>query len=93
MSAMMISRFTVKNPEKFQAYMQETRALAQTYGAEAVFAGKTQRVLNGEEENQQVVVVRFPDIGAINEWFDSDAYNALLSMREEAADMTMVAYS
>ncbi len=93
MSALMISRFSVKDQTKFEQYMAKTRPLAVAYGAEGVFAGVNSRVLNGKDANEQVVVVRFPDINRVNQWFDSEDYRALEPLREAAADMTMVAYA
>lgn len=94
MSAIMISTFNVKNPEKFQAYMAETRRVAGPHGAEMVFSGTLNRALDSAgDAPERAVVVRFPNVEAINAWFDSEEYQALVPLREEAADMTMLSYS
>jgi len=37
-------------------------------------------------------VVRFPDTAALKTWYQSPAYQALIPLRDEAVDMTLVAY-
>ena len=40
-----------------------------------------------------MVVIRFPSIDAIDRWYHSDAYQALIPLRDEAADVTIVGYA
>jgi uncharacterized protein (DUF1330 family) len=37
-------------------------------------------------------VIRFPDRAAVEGWFASDAYQALIPLRERAADLVLVSY-
>ena len=37
-------------------------------------------------------VIRFPDPAAFRAWFDSPAYQALIPLREQAAEVTLVGY-
>ena len=93
MSALMIARVTIKDPEKFQEYIAKTREVAATYGAELVFRAKADRALAGEgKDHDLTIIVRFPSLEKINEWFGSDAYRPLKALREEGADMQMTSY-
>ena len=38
------------------------------------------------------VVIRFPDAKAIAGWYGSPAYQALIPIREQAADMVLISY-
>jgi uncharacterized protein (DUF1330 family) len=40
----------------------------------------------------QIVVIRFPNLAAANGWFMSDAYQALIPLREQAADVLLTSY-
>ncbi|HEY5763225.1 MAG TPA: DUF1330 domain-containing protein, partial [Rhodocyclaceae bacterium] len=40
-----------------------------------------------------VVVIRFADQESLNGWFASPAYQALIPLRLEAADVSLVAYA
>jgi uncharacterized protein (DUF1330 family) len=39
-----------------------------------------------------VVVIRFPDAQALDDWYSSDAYQALIPLRTEAADVDLINY-
>ena len=92
MSALMVARITVKDPEKFQDYLAKTQQVAIPYGAELQFRGKADRVLNGNDDHAITIMVKFPNIEKINEWYDSDAYQPLKALRDEGADMQMTSY-
>ena len=92
MSALMISQISVKDPGKLQQYLVRVQEVARPYGAEVVFRGKADRVLNGDADRGLVVVVRFPDADRLNDWFESDDYGDLVALREAAADMQMTSY-
>jgi len=89
----MIARITVKDPEKFQDYLAKTQRIAAPYGAELLLRGKVDRALNGSDDHAITVVVKFPSIEKINEWYDSDAYQPLKALRDEGADMQMTSYA
>ncbi|MEM7571091.1 MAG: DUF1330 domain-containing protein [Pseudomonadota bacterium] len=38
-------------------------------------------------------VFEFPDMGAVEAWYTSDAYQALLPLRSEACDMDISVYA
>jgi uncharacterized protein (DUF1330 family) len=37
-------------------------------------------------------VIRFPSVANVNQWFSSAAYQALIPLREQAADVVLVSY-
>jgi uncharacterized protein (DUF1330 family) len=93
MSALMIAKITVKDPKKFQEYLGKTREVAATYGAELLYRGKADRVLSGDSKTHDLaIIVSFPSLEKINEWYASDAYQPLIALREEGADMQMMSY-
>ncbi len=93
MSALMIARITVKDPEKFQQYIAKTRELAATYDAKLLYRGKADSVLTGGgKDHDLTIIVEFPSLEKINEWYGSDAYRPLMALRDEGADMSMTSY-
>lgn len=93
MSVVMISTFSVKDQKSFQSYLSLSKQLASEYNAELVLRGQLTRVLNGKGDNaQRVVIARFPSQEKVDGWFDSPKYAELVSLRERAADMTMLTY-
>lgn len=93
MSALMIARITVKDPDKFQDYLTRSKQIASQYGAELLHRGTVSRALNGDDDHALVVIARFPSVDSINEWFDSDAYKPLAALRDEGTDMQMTSYA
>lgn len=51
--------------------------------------GKTARVLEGEHSHQAVRILKYPDLDKAIGWYGSDEYQALISNRNLAADLTV----
>jgi len=91
-SAYVIGHITVKDAEKWAEYRGRVPATLAPWGAELVCRGKRLSTLSGEHVHTDSVVIRFPDADAVNNWFNSPAYQALIPLREQAAEMVLVNY-
>lgn len=91
-NAYVIGHITVKEAEKWDAYRSGVPATLAPWGAELVLRGRNARVLAGEHAHTDVVVIRFPDRAAADGWHASPAYQALLPLRQSAADVVLVTY-
>lgn len=80
---------TVKNPEKLKEYISQVPATMAPFGAKLVCRGKVQTVLAGEGKHQIEAIFEFESAAKIDEWYQSDAYQALIPTREEGANMTI----
>lgn len=93
MSALMMSQITITNLEAFKEYMAQTQTVAAPYGAELLFRGRLDQVLNGPAtEHQLTVLVKFPDMETLKRWHASSAYQGLIELRNEASSQIMTAY-
>jgi len=94
MAAFFIAMTKIKNPEKFQEYARRSGETFKKHGGEPVLRGKAKETLAGsmERAHDTVGIVRFPDLEALTAWFNSDAYQALVALRDEASDMTIASY-
>ncbi len=90
--AYVVGQVTVKDPEMWDEYRSKVPETLTPWGAELVFRGKQVATLTGESAHGDIVVIRFPSVAAVNGWFASSAYQALIPLREEAADMVLVTY-
>jgi uncharacterized protein (DUF1330 family) len=90
--AYLIGHITVKDAGKWDEYRSSVPATLVPWGAELVLRGKRAAVLAGEHEHTDVVVIRFPDQQALNGWFSSAAYQALIPLRQQAADVVLISY-
>jgi len=93
MSACVIGHITVKDAEKWAQYRAQVPPTLAPWGAELLFRGKRAAVLSGEHAHTDTVVIRFPDAAAVAGWYASPAYQALIPLREHAADLVLVSFA
>lgn len=92
MAAYVIGHITVKDAEKWAEYRGKVPASLARWGGEVILRGRRFAVLSGEHPHTDTVVIRFPDANAGTNWYGSQAYQALIPIREQAAEMVLVAY-
>jgi uncharacterized protein (DUF1330 family) len=90
--AYVVGQITVKDPGKWDEYRARVPQTLASWGAEIVFRGTQVAALARENPHPEIVVVRFPDIGALNNWFTSPAYQSLIALRELGADVVLTSY-
>ena len=92
MPGYVIGHITVKDPLKWGEYREKVPATLAPWGGEVLLRGRRVGVLTGEHTHADTVVIRFPDAQAISGWYGSAAYQALIPIREQAADMVLIGY-
>lgn len=91
-TAYLIGHITIKDADKWAIYRSRVPATLEAWGAELVFRGQRAEVLAGEHPHSDVVVVRFPSREAVAGWHSSAAYQALIPLRQQAADVVLLSY-
>ncbi len=91
-TAYVIGHITVKNTGKWTEYRDQVPATLEPWGAKLVFRGKRVAVLAGEHPHSDIVVIRFPDKEAAYNWHSSPAYQALIPLRQQAAEVVLISY-
>jgi len=91
-NAFAIGHITVKDKKKWLEYRNKLPATLEPWGAELMFRGKLSSVLSGDHGHTDTVVIRFPDLQALNGWHSSPQYQSLISIRQEAAEVVLLAY-
>lgn len=90
--AYLVGNVTVKAPEQWAEYTRQVPGTLAPWNAELVFRGKQVAALAGANPHADIVVIRFPDMAAVNGWFTSRAYQSLIPLREQAAEVVLVCY-
>lgn len=90
--AYVVGHITVKNPDKWAEYRSQVPSTLAPWGAELVFRGKQIAALAGENPHPDIVVIRFPNAAAVNGWYSSPAYQSLIALRQQAAEMVLLSY-
>jgi uncharacterized protein (DUF1330 family) len=91
--AYVIGNISVRDPAKWAEYRRLVPATLAPWGAELLMRAGDAVVLGGTHRHTDVVVIRFPDRAAVAGWYDSAAYQALIPLRQEAADIDLVSYA
>ena len=91
--AFVVGQMTVKHPEKWAQYRSQVLATLVPFGGELVFRGEQVQSFSGVNPHPDIVVTRFPSLGDAQGWHASAAYQALIPLRQEAADVVLTTYS
>jgi uncharacterized protein (DUF1330 family) len=91
-SAYLVGHITVKNTEKWVEYRDQVPATLEPWGAEVTFRGKRVATFSGEHPHDDIVVIRFPNKEAVESWHASPAYQALIPLRQQAAEVVLLSY-
>lgn len=93
MSAYIIVNCTIKDAEKFAQYGAKAVNTFVPHGGTLVQRGKLHSTLSGTAGAGVTAVFEFPDTAAVEAWYQSDAYQALLPLRNQACDMDISVYT
>ncbi len=90
--AYFVGQITVKNEEKWASYRSQVPATLAPWHAELMFRGKQPHAQSNASPHLDIVVIRFPSLADAEGWHNSDAYRALIPLRQEAADVVGTIY-
>ena len=90
--AYVIGNITVKDIEKWDEYRSKVPDTLSSWGANLVFRGKLNSILTGNQNHNDTVVICFPNLQSVNDWYTSSQYQALIPLREKAADIDLLVY-
>ena len=88
MATLMSVTLQVKDPEKLKVYVSQVGATIASHGGKMVARGKVAKQLTGEVKHHIQALFEFPSADAIDTWYNSDAYQALIPNRDEAGYVT-----
>jgi uncharacterized protein (DUF1330 family) len=92
MAGYLIGQINVKDNQLWQEYVDGVAESLSPYQARIVFRGKRISVLAGENNYDLVVVIEFSDLDSLDNWFHSEKYQSLISLRDKAADVVITTY-
>lgn len=93
MTVLNFSYADVKDADKFQQYVQAAAVLMQEAGVEVVVRGRFADTMRGPEKSNHIAAVfRYSDMAAVEQFYNSEKYLAIVPLRDEACDMTIHLY-
>ncbi|MBT3368763.1 MAG: DUF1330 domain-containing protein [Nitrospina sp.] len=92
MASYLVGHITVKDGELWQKYVSGVQESLLPFDSKVIFRGKLVSVLAGKHEHDLVVVIEFPDQSTLDNWYSSEKYQALIPLRDKAANVVIMAY-
>lgn len=91
-AAFVIGSIAIRDAAKWSLYRDQVPATLAPWQGEVLVRGTKLVALSGDVAHTDTVVIRFPSAEALRGWHESPAYRALLPLRHEAAEVTLVGY-
>jgi uncharacterized protein (DUF1330 family) len=91
MSAYLLARVNVTDMEQYKEYMKLTPAILEKFGGRFIARGGETVVLEGPEEKNRMVLIEFPSLERVVEFYNSDEYQAAIEVRRDAAIASFIA--
>ena len=91
-SAYLVGHITVRDREKWAWHLDQVPATLKPWGAEITFRGRRVATFSGGHPHDDIVVIRFHNKEAVDSWHSSPAYQALIPLRQQAAEVVLLSY-
>ncbi len=90
MPAYLLVRANVTDMEQYREYMKLTPAIAEKYGGSFLIRGGDKVILEGPDQPERIVLLKFDSVEAAQRMYNSDEYQAAIKVREGAAQASFV---
>lgn len=90
MSAYIVSRVKILDPDSMWRYMAEASATVAAFGGRYLVRGNDVQALEGAWEHERMVIVEFADKAAALGWYHSDVYRPLRDLRQASASTVIL---
>ena len=88
MAAYFVAEHTITDPDKFEDYRVKVGPLIAKHGGRYITKAGSHKLLEVDRQPpDRVVIIEFPDIAALNAWYNSPEYQPLIALRHSAVDM------
>ena len=91
MSAYLLAQINVTDMDQYKEYTKLTPAIVEKFGGKFVVRGGEKVTLEGPEETRRVVLLEFPDYEAVQNFYNSEEYQAAIAVRAGAAEAQFIA--
>ena len=90
--AYVIGHITVKDEQAWAEYRRGVPATLPEWGGELLLRGECRAVWDGTHRHTDAVVLRFASLDAATRWHQSSAYQALIPLRQKAAEVDLIVF-
>jgi uncharacterized protein (DUF1330 family) len=90
MAAYVISEVDIRDERSAHEYRALAAASIEQYGGRYLVRGAAPDVVEGEGTSRRIVIVEFPSMARLREWYASPAYAAALQFRATALERRLM---
>lgn len=87
MASFVIVDANIIDPEKLAQYSAQAKTTLEPFGGRFIAKGEAE-TLHGESTYSKKSIIEFPDRESAKNWYNSAAYQALSSLREQGIEST-----
>ena len=91
MAAYLIADVDVTDQDTYAEYRRQVLPLVTKHGGRFLVRGGAHETLEGQWRPQRLVIIEFPDMAALKSWYHSPEYAALIALRQDASQGSLVA--
>ena len=91
MSAYIVVRMKVTDPEQYKRYAARTPECVASFGGRFIARGGEAVTLEGPEFRDRMVIIEFPSLERAQEFYNSPEYTEIKALREHAGTAEFVA--
>ena len=90
MTAYAILDLDIYDIEHYLAYQKEARPLLESVGARYLVRGGEFKVFEGARRQQCLILLEFPSLAVMEDYFDSEAYKAIEPQRKACSSARII---
>jgi uncharacterized protein (DUF1330 family) len=91
MTAYVILRITVHDPEKLKEYQKVAPSIIEQYGGKLLARGGEVASLEGASDNRRTVIIEFSTMEVAKRFYNSSEYKEAIALRKGAAEFEAIA--
>lgn len=90
MSAYVIARVQVTDPDQYAKYRAVTPGAVAKFGGKFIVRGGEMETLEGPDEDRRVVIIEFESMEKARAFYNSETYQAAIKIRQPASDAQLI---
>jgi uncharacterized protein (DUF1330 family) len=90
MPAYYIGEHKISNVTLFDDYIAKVVPMVERFGGRYLTKAGSHEILEGDWRPNRVVIIEFPDIASIKNWYRAPEYQPLIALRRSAATDVMI---
>ena len=91
MSAYLIADVNVENADSYAEYRRQVLPLIERHGGKFIVRGGAHETLEGGWRPARLVIIEFPNMTVLKQWYGSAEYRKLIELRQKASSGSLVA--